>query len=274
MIGIKGALAVMILFTLSLCVLGISLSAGTRAQTPELKKDRQPVIVELFTSEGCSSCPPADALLARFEDQQPVSGAEIIALEEHVDYWDQQGWIDPFSAPEWTQRQQVYVAKFKEGSVYTPEMVVGGQSQFIGSHELEAERAIAAVARQAKTDIVISATNSAGDAAQQLTVNIGRLGGSASGDTAEVWLAVTEKDLHSIVNGGENAGKNLHHAAIVRTLRKIGTADPNRYSLSFTASPIVKLKSAWKRENLRLVVFVQEKNSRRILGAASIKIAK
>jgi hypothetical protein len=229
------------------------------------------VIVELFTSEGCSTCPPADALLARFEEQQPVGGADIIALEEHVDYWNHQGWIDPFSAPEWTLRQQVYVAMLKEGSVYTPEMVVDGQTQFVGNNEREAEQAIAAVARQAKTEVVISTATSAGEAARQFTVSVSKLVGSTKGDTAEVWLAVTEKGLRSAVNRGENAGKNLQHASVARTLRKIGTAVESSES-SFTANPTVKFKPAWKRKNLRVVVFVQEKKSRRILGAASTNV--
>lgn len=269
----KDPLQVIIAFTLLLCALGISLSGATRAQTSAASKRREPVIVELFTSEGCSTCPPADALLARFEEQQPVDGADIIALEEHVDYWNHQGWIDPFSAPEWTLRQQIYIAKLKEGSVYTPEMVVDGQSQFVGNNEREAGQAIAAVARQPKTEVVISTATSAEGAAQQFTVSVRKLVGSTKGDTAEVWLAVTEKGLRSAVNRGENAGKNLQHASVARTLRKIGTASESGGSLSsFTANPTVKFKPAWKRENLRVVVFVQEKKSRRILGAASTNV--
>src|ERR1700682_6218352 len=112
---------------------------------------RVPVVLELFTSEGCSSCPPADALLARLEGQQPGAGAEIIALEEHVEYWAHQGWVDPFSSGQWTQRQEAYASGFGTHSVYTPELVVNGRSGFVGSHEGDAYRAVAGAAAPPRT---------------------------------------------------------------------------------------------------------------------------
>jgi len=229
---------------------------------------RTPVILELFTSEGCSSCPPADALLASLEEQQPVPGAEIIALEEHVDYWNHLGWTDPFSSEQWTERQQAYAASHNSQSVYTPQIVVNGRTEFVGSRAQEARQTIAASVSQLQTEISLTPQNSDKSDREQFNVSVGKLAGTAASDTPEVWIAITEKGLHSSVSGGENAGHDLHHASIVRLLRKLGAADKNN-APSFTAQPELKLDPAWKRPNLRVVAFVQEKRSRHVVGAAS-----
>ncbi len=175
---------------------------------------RTPVILELFTSEGCSSCPPADALLASLEEQQPVPGAEIIALEEHVDYWNHLGWTDPFSSEQWTERQQAYAASHNSQSVYTPQIVVNGRTEFVGSRAQEARQTIAASASQLQTEISLTPRNSDKSDREQFNVSVGKLAGTAASDTPEVWIAITEKGLHSSVSGGENAGHDLHHASI------------------------------------------------------------
>src|SRR5688572_1762117 len=113
-------------------------------------KPRTPVLVELFTSEGCSSCPPADALLISFVQKQPVEGVEIIAIGEHVDYWNHIGWTDRFSSASYSQRQAAYATKFGLGSVYTPQMVVDGAAELVGSERGAALRSIAEAAKRAK----------------------------------------------------------------------------------------------------------------------------
>jgi hypothetical protein len=245
--------------------------AKAKAQTSAVEAGRQPVVIELFTSEGCSSCPPADALLQHLEQQQPVAGAEIIALEEHVDYWNHDGWIDPFSSSEWTQRQQDYAALFKNDP-YTPELIVNGHSQFAGSNARKAEFEIEKAAHGPKTEIAIKPGNAQAKGSQRFTVSVGKLTQNAAGDVAEVWLAVTEDGLHSSVSLGENAGHVLHHVATLRSLQKIGVANANGASVSFTGDPVVKFDSHWELANLHLTVFVQEKKGREILGAASTKI--
>ena len=124
--------------------------AGSAGAEPARAADpgAHPVIVELFTSEGCSDCPPADRLLAHVQRAQPVPGADVIALEEHVDYWNSQGWVDPFSSVQFTDRQSDYVHSFRLSSgPYTPQMVIEGSAQFVGSNERAALAAITKAAQ-------------------------------------------------------------------------------------------------------------------------------
>jgi len=246
-----------------------SLAAWRNARAAD-ESPRKPVIVELFTSEGCSSCPPADVLLQKLVAQQPVRGAEIIALEEHVDYWNHDGWVDPYSSPEWTERQQNYVSLIKKDP-YTPELVVDGQTQFVGNSPKDALLAIEDAARAAKAEISLREADGEEKNAR-FEVSVGKLAQPEGGDAAEVWLAVTEDGLHSSVGSGENAGQQLNHVATLRWLHKIGVAQPSGGLASFTAKPVVKLNSHWNRSNLRATVFVQNRKGRQILGAASVKI--
>ncbi len=149
-------------------------------------KPLTPVLVELFTSEGCSSCPPADALLAQLGTRQPVNGAEAIILEEHVDYWDDQGWRDPFASKAATERQEEY-AKTLSAEVYTPQMIVDGRTEILGSDEHAAERAIAKAIAGQKTDLELSwvgATATMGGP-KLLRVRLGKLSGADSASTAQ-----------------------------------------------------------------------------------------
>jgi hypothetical protein len=268
----KNALVMMIAIALVLSALFVATSGKSQTSTSRANQNAQPVIVELFTSEGCSSCPPADALLMELEAKQPVLGAKVIALEEHVDYWNQQGWKDPYSSADWTLRQVQYVSRFKDKEPYTPEMIVEGESQVVGSRQLQAEQAIQQVSTQPKTQITLAPDTSSPGESQQFKVTIGKLVGYSDHDSAEVWLAVTESGLASSVNAGENAGKDLHHASVLRSLRKLGVASQKGDS-AFESSPRVKFNSGWKRQNLQVVVFVQEKKSMRILGATAVGVA-
>ena len=234
---------------------------------------RSPVIVELFTSEGCSSCPPADDVLARLQKTQPVAGAEVIALSEHVDYWNYIGWSDPFSSAAFSARQGVYAKAFgQEDNVYTPQMIVDGQAEFLGSGMNKALEAIAKAARSPKADmrIAISKTQTGKDRLSiRLGVSVKNVPPVSRGDVAEVILAVTEDDLSSNVSRGENSGRKLAHTAVVREMRALGRVDPAK---AFESETNAVIANGWKRDDVRVAVFLQERAHRRVLGAASIKL--
>ena len=229
------------------------------------------VVVELFTSEGCSSCPPADALLAKLAVGNSASNVHVIALEEHVDYWDDQGWKDPFSSHDWTLRQYTYAGALRNGNPYTPQMVVDGSVEFSGGRAQEALRSIAEASAHEKTTVTLTEGTPDKTGKENFSVQVGKLAPSPKGGAAEVWLAITETGLHSAVTRGENAGHELRHAAIARSMRKIGEAKPDR-DTSFSGDANVPLRGEWKRENLKAVVFVQEKKSLKILGAAEVAL--
>lgn len=265
----------------SVIVVGLALIASTgplalsRHRGPESDDTStsiaSPVVVELFTSEGCSSCPPADALLAKLAEAGSVGNAQVIALEEHVDYWNDLGWTDPFSSPDWTARQYAYAGVLGNGNPYTPQMVVDGGVEFTGSHAPKAQESIARAAGRTKTTVTLTQGTASKPGVESFSVQVGKLPPSTKGGTAEVWLAITETGLHSAVTRGENAGHELRHAAIVRSMSKIGEAKAET-DTAFSGSTNISLRKEWKRESLKAVVFLQEKKSLRILGAGEIPI--
>lgn len=231
----------------------------------------EPVVVELFTSEGCSSCPPADAFLAQLDAGKTLGAAEIIALEEHVDYWDQQGWKDPFSSSTWTARQSEYSGSLHSGSPYTPEMIVDGTAGFVGSRVAMARQEIQKAAENKKAKVEISEVPPVQNKSATFKVSVEKPLSLTPKDTPEVILAITESGLHSSVKAGENAGQELRHSPVLRELKVIGVVGKNGQD-SFTAQSTVKLDSKWNLQNLRAIAFVQEKKSRRILGAATVRL--
>jgi len=230
--------------------------------TAVFAQSRVPVVVELFTSEGCSSCPPADALLTQLERQSP-QGVEIIALGEHVDYWDSLGWKDRFSSPLFSARQQEYGRLFRVDSVYTPQMVVNGQAQALGSDSGAVQQAIRAVAREPRASVEISA---AGGDRVSFKVN----GLPAGVKNVEMLLAVTESGMASNVEKGENRGRRLTHTSVVRSLTNLGRLDAKNGA--YTAEARLNLQPEWNRQNVKLVLLVQDRSTLRIVGAAWIKL--
>ena len=222
-----------------------------------------PVLVELFTSEGCSSCPPADAALLSLASEGIVPGAEVIALEEHVDYWNRLGWTDPFSSRAFSLRQDEYGETFGSHRIYTPQMIVDGRAEFVGSDLTRAEGAVAEAARSPKAPVRITGgPRTLSDDILTVRIESGPLAADAS--MPELWVAITEDGLTTDVHAGENGGRKLRHGAVVRALQKIGRLDP-----SSAAEARLRVGKDWMRERLRVVAFVQERASHRILGATA-----
>ncbi len=235
-------------------------------------QETSPVVLELFTAEGCSSCPPADSLLLALQEKSRLPGAEIIAFEEHVDYWNEGGWRDPFSSPQWTQRQSDYQTTFgrRYDAIYTPQLVIDGTQEVVGNKNSQVISLVTAAARQPKLGVRI-VPGDVQKSSQAFSVSVSNAADGSNGDSADVMLAVTETGRESNVTAGENSGKQLKHAAILRHLEKIGTIHAKNGP--FSATPTAKFESSWKKENLRVVVFVQDKKSHHILGAAEVKLA-
>jgi len=206
-----------------------------------------PVLVELFTSEGCSSCPPADQLLQELDRTQPVAGAQIIVLSEHVDYWDSLGWKDPYSSHSLTERQSAYGDRFKLASVYTPQMIVDGEAEFTGGNEQEARENIMKAITQPAIPVEISSVT-----AQDREVKAHVEAGAGSGS---VFIVVALNHAESQVLHGENGGHRLSHVAVVESMTKIGNLDHHK---NFAKDVELKLPQAVDPSNLRIIAFVQK----------------
>jgi hypothetical protein len=217
---------------------------------------RNPVVVELFTSEGCSSCPPADRLLARLQSQHTMAGADLILLGEHVDYWNDLGWKDRFAQHAFTERQEQY-GRTLPAQVYTPQMVIDGHIDVAGNDDSAVERSVAAAARNEKAAHVKLNWSASGELAVAV---------DGAGAHAGVLLFITEDNLSTQVKAGENGGTRLQHAAVVRELRRLGETT----SGSFQQSVKLALDPQWQKFALRAIVLVQEPESKTILGAASL----
>lgn len=234
------------------------------AQPTSAQNGGTPVVVELFTSEGCSSCPSADRVLADLKHTQPVAGARIIVLSEHVDYWNYIGWNDPFSSKAYTARQQAYGRAFHLDGVYTPQAVVDGQAELVGSERQNLEQDIVRAARLPKA--VVQITPAVGSASE-VRVTVRGLSRLQSAGGADVMLAVTQDGMSSRVTRGENAGLTLTHVSVARSLRSLGgTAGQD----TFSALAHLDAGTGGDRE---AVVFVQDRSTHHILGANTLKLA-
>lgn len=255
-------------------VMAVTIALHSR-QVPRMASEAQgtraPVLVELFTSEGCSSCPPADELLIRLEKEQPVSEAEVIVVGQHVTYWNSPGWVDRFSSEEFTRRQQDYANAFQNDTVYTPQMIVDGVAELVGNNASAALATIRRASREAKGRVEITPL---GMDKNELRLRIRAerpvaSSGRPSGE-ADIFLVITETNLSSVIAGGENSGRTIRHTGVARWLRKAGKFD--KHATERTLEVPARIGAEWRRENLYLVVFIQERETRRVFGATQLRL--
>jgi len=236
--------------------------SGLAPLSPPLSspRPRTKVLIELFTSEGCSSCPSADAALMQLVREQPLGDIELIGLEEHVDYWNQLGWSDPFSSPLFSSRQEAYLPAVGRGRLYTPQAVIDGRLDALGSDR----QALLQAAREAAAQPHATARVELARRTPQ-ALELRAEAALLPGQSGELWIALVEDGLATQVPRGENAGRTLPHAAVVRALLRATQESGG----ALAGSVSIPLDPSWNALALRPIAFVQEPRSRRILAAAA-----
>lgn len=229
-----------------------------------------PILIELFTSEGCSSCPPADALVQQLQHTQPVNGAQLIVLSEHVDYWDHDGWKDPYSSSAITDRQIAYVRALGLKEPYTPQLIADGSKELLGSEAQMLQLLQKDAADPAPLSVRLDAVKVDGGNAPEVQGRV-NISGAPEKHSGDVYLAVALGHAQSQVLAGENSGKQLTYIDVVQEIRKVGKVDKGG---NFAQDFHVKLKPGTDPNNVRLIAFVQEPGPGQVLGATLWKAAE
>jgi len=190
---------------------------------------------------------------------QPVEGVQVIALSEHVDYWNQLGWTDPFSSGGFSERQRRYAEEFQGEGPYTPQMVVDGKTAFVGSDSRRALQVISAAAKAPKAHVDLRC---AGDLVE--------IRADAAPDDSDVLFAISENGLSSNVRRGENKGRVIEHDAVARRLTVIGRAKKQQ---GFTGTQKISLENGWRRDSLSAVVFLQGRSTHQVIGVGKIALS-
>jgi len=248
--------------TAALALVACSAAAAVSPTNDTEKDTRTPVLVELFTSEGCSSCPPADEYLRKLDSTQPLSGAQIIVLSEHVDYWDHDGWKDPWSSAQLTERQDSYVRNAGIGTAFTPEFVVDGIP--LPSPPTKLGQVVQAEAKVEKIPVGLSGFTIQPGPPGKMRGHV-EIDGTYVRHAADVFAAVALDHAESQVLHGENGGRRLIHTSVVIALVKVGKLEKNR---PFSQDISLDLKNPGDAGNVRVVVFAQESGLGRIVAAA------
>lgn len=229
---------------------------------------RAPVVVELFTSEGCSSCPPADEVLGQLHELG-FSDEQVIPLAYHVDYWNNLGWTDKFSHAYLTQRQWNYARLYRASQVYTPQMIINGTQQFVGSNQSLAKKHIQnAWLETDAAEIFFQTISGAGDAPTMTFEITHTLHETFDPGALALFVAVTEDGLSSDVTSGENQGRLLIHHAVVRTMKRINQISTDKDAPT-TNHAALFIKPGWKRNNLKAAAFIQNLANGAIIGATA-----
>jgi hypothetical protein len=248
----------------------VALSRGARgpqagsAIDPDKSSHANPVLIELFTSEGCSSCPPADLLLQKLDASQPIPGAQLIVLSEHVTYWDQDGWKDPNSSSSLTERQNSYEDALGETTPYTPQLIVDGAHVVRAGNPKQIEDTLQKAATTPKVPVRIGDVTVDAGTPTVLRAHI-ETDANFEKHGADVYVAVALDHVESQVLRGENGGRHLIHIAVVQEIVKIGKLPKGQ---SFAQDVQLKLKPGTDPKNVRLIALVQESGPGKVLGAA------
>jgi hypothetical protein len=233
----------------------VAIQSSFRTPDPSGMKDGNGfAVLELFTSEGCSSCPPADELLAKI--QQETAGKPVYLLAYHVDYWDRLGWKDAFSNAEYSNRQLQYGRWLNVSPIYTPQVVVNGKSQFVGSEAADIRHAIS---EQLSVKPVATLTIQASREGEHLNIKYRAIHVNSG---SRVLIVVVQKSAQSKVLRGENAGHLLSHIQIVRKLQT------GQLNTSGDGNAVVELPKDFNASNGEIVGFVQDQGSGEILAVA------
>src|ERR1700691_3459135 len=243
-----------ILIVSTIAFLSLTATMSTSAESSPDSDMRIPVLVELFTSEGCSSCPPADALLQKLDAMQPIPGARAIVLSEHVDYWNHDGWKDAYSSSFFTDRQEDYARRFGLNGPYTPQMVVDGAAQLNGSSAQAVGTALETARNHPKILVQISSVTVVSPKELRIHLTVAALPADFKARKADILVAVALNHAESHVSAGENKGRDIQHVAVAESINRVGTVEKGK---NFDRDVSVKVKSTADAANLRVIAFVQ-----------------
>lgn len=256
------------IFTLCVPICSIG-TLGFCSSDPASSASPVPVLLELFTSEGCSSCPPAEAFLQRMDSSQPILGEKLIVLSEHVDYWDHDGWKDPYSSHAFTERQNDYVGWLRLRTPSTPQFVVDGSSLWQGDLQ-KIQQTLTEAKSHSKVPVSITTITFEAGVAPVVRLHIDVDGRSVS-HSAELLVATALDHAESDVLRGENGGKRLEHVAVAEEIKKIGKVEKGK---DLSRDVELKLKPGAEKSNLRIIAFVQESGPGKVLGVAEQRLTQ